>query len=147
MLLIYMKIAMGADHAGFDLKESIKKELESLGYEILDCGTASGDLKVDYPDWGFKTAESVASHKAEMGILFCGTGIGMSIVANKVNGIRASLCHDHFTAEMSRKHNNANVLVIGSRSTSRPWIASRAWAISGKRCTSSFSRAPSNPAL
>ena len=112
-----MKIAMGADHAGFELNEVIKNELANAGYEITDCGTSSADVRVDYPDWGFKTAESVASHKADLGILFCGTGIGMSIVANKVNGIRAALCHDHYTAEMSRKHNNANILVIGSRVT------------------------------
>ncbi len=112
-----MKIALGSDHAGYALKEDIKDYLNKKGCEILDCGTSSGDLSVDYPDWGFKTAESVASHKADLGILFCGTGIGMSIAANKVNGVRAALCHDHFTAEMSRKHNNANVLVIGSRVT------------------------------
>ena len=80
-----------------------------------DCGTASGDVRVDYPDWGFKAADAVASHKAERGILVCGTGIGMSIVANKVRGVRAALCHDHFTAVMSRRHNDANVLVLGAR--------------------------------
>jgi uracil phosphoribosyltransferase len=110
-----MKIALGADHAGFKLKEEIKEHLKINGYEIIDCGTTSGDLSVDYPDWGFRAAEAVASHKADRGILFCGTGIGMSITANKVAGIRAALCHDHFTAAMSRRHNNANILVIGSR--------------------------------
>lgn len=112
-----MKIALGADHAGYKLKEEIKEHLVSGGYEIVDCGTSSGDLSVDYPDCGFSTAETVANHKADLGMLFCGTGIGMSIVANKVAGIRAALCHDHFTASMSRRHNDANVLVIGSRVT------------------------------
>lgn len=112
-----MIIALAADHAGYGLKEEIKEHLAKQGVEILDCGTASGDVRVDYPDWGFKAAETVASHKADRGILFCGTGIGMSITANKVNGIRAALCHDHFTAAMSRRHNNANVLVVGSRVT------------------------------
>ena len=112
-----MKIALGSDHAGYSLKEEIKEHLGNKGLEIIDCGTTSGDLSVDYPDWGFKAAESVANHKADLGILFCGTGIGMSITANKVNGIRAALCHDHFTAEMSRKHNNANILVLGSKVT------------------------------
>lgn len=112
-----MKIAIGSDHAGYKLKEEIKKTLVEAGHEVSDCGTASADVRVDYPDWGFKTAEAVASHKAERGILICGTGIGMSIVANKVKGIRAALCHDHFTAVMSRRHNNSNVLVLGARVT------------------------------
>ena len=112
-----MKIALGADHAGYGLKEEIKQHLLCAGHEITDCGTSSGDLSVDYPDCGFRAAETVANHKADLGILFCGTGIGMSITANKVAGIRAALCHDHFTAAMSRRHNDANVLVIGSRVT------------------------------
>lgn len=112
-----MKIAMGADHAGYGLKEEIKSHLLAAGHEIIDRGTYSGDQSVDYPDCGFRAAETVANHKADLGILFCGTGIGMSITANKVPGIRAALCHDHFTATMSRRHNNANVLVIGSRVT------------------------------
>lgn len=110
-----MKIALGSDHAGYILKEEIKNHLSVNGYEILDCGTSSGEVSVDYPDCGFRAAEAVASHKADVGILFCGTGIGMSIVANKVAGVRAALCHDHFTAVMSRRHNNANVLALGSR--------------------------------
>ncbi|MEG1502056.1 MAG: uracil phosphoribosyltransferase [Synergistaceae bacterium] len=112
-----MKISIGSDHAGFVLKEEVKTFVENLGHEVVDCGTFSGDVRVDYPDWGFKTAENVASHKSDRGILICGTGIGMSIVANKVNGIRATLCHDSFTAEMSRKHNNSNLLVLGARTT------------------------------
>jgi len=112
-----MKIALGADHAGYGLKEEIKQHLLCAGHEVTDCGTSSGDLSVDYPDCGFRAAEAVANHKADRGILFCGTGIGMSITANKVAGIRAALCHDHFTAALSRRHNDANVLVIGSRVT------------------------------
>ncbi len=112
-----MKIALGADHAGYGLKEEIKEHLICAGHEITDCGTYSGDVSVDYPDCGFRAAETVASHKADLGIIICGTGIGMSITANKVAGIRAALCHDHFTAAMSRRHNNANVLAIGSRVT------------------------------
>ncbi|MDY2985035.1 MAG: uracil phosphoribosyltransferase [Synergistes jonesii] len=110
-----MKIAVASDHAGYKLKEEIKRHLAEKNYDVLDFGSASAELKVDYPDWGFKAAGAVASHKAERGILVCGTGIGMSIVANKVRGIRAALCHDHFTAVMSRRHNDANVLVLGAR--------------------------------
>ena len=84
-----MKISMGADHAGYKLKEEIKAALIEAGHEVIDCGTASGEVRVDYPDWGFMAAEAVASHKAERGILVCGTGIGMSIVANKVKGVRS----------------------------------------------------------
>lgn len=112
-----MKIALGADHAGFKLKEEIKALLRENGHEAVDYGTSSGELKVDYPDFGFAAAEAVAAHKVEAGILCCATGIGMSIAANKVKGVRAALCHDHFTAVMSRRHNDANVLVIGSRVT------------------------------
>lgn len=110
-----MRIAVASDHAGFKLKEEIKKSLTEAGHVVLDCGTSSAEVRVDYPDWGFKAAEDVASHKAERGVLICGTGIGMSIVANKVRGVRAALCHDHFTAVMSRRHNDSNVLVMGAR--------------------------------
>lgn len=112
-----MKIAMASDHAGYQLKEELSAYLGEKNIEVIDCGTASADIKVDYPDWGFKAAEQVASNKADLGILCCGTGIGMSIAANKVKGIRAALCHDHFTAVMSRRHNDANILVLGSRVT------------------------------
>lgn len=112
-----MKIAIGSDHAGFGVKTEIISFLKKEGFEVKDCGTFSADVKVDYPDWGFKTAEYVASHKADRGILICGTGIGMSMVANKVKGIRATLCHNHDTAVMSRQHNNSNMLVVGARTT------------------------------
>lgn len=112
-----MKIALGADHAGFAMKEDIKKYLKEKGHEILDCGTTSGDISVDYPDLGFKVAEAVKNKKTDKGILICGTGIGMSIVANKVQGIRATLCHDQYTAKMSREHNDSNILILGGRVT------------------------------
>lgn len=112
-----MKIAIGSDHAGYGLKESVKELLASLGHEVVDCGTHSPDVRVDYPDWGFATAEQVAAHKTDRGILICGTGIGMSMVANKVPGVRATLCHDHTTALMSRQHNDSNMLVMGARTT------------------------------
>ncbi|MGI6443275.1 MAG: uracil phosphoribosyltransferase [Synergistaceae bacterium] len=112
-----MKIALGADHAGFALKETIKTYLLEKGHETIDCGTMNENMSTDYPDWGFKTAMAVANNEADRGILICGTGIGMSMVANKVKGIRATLCHDHYTAQMSRKHNNSNILVLGSRVT------------------------------
>lgn len=109
-----MKIALGSDHAGFGLKEDFSGILKQLGHEIVDCGT-SGTSSVDYPDFGEKVANLVASGAAEKGILICGTGIGMSMVANKFPGIRAALCNDLFTAKMSRRHNDANILVVGGR--------------------------------
>lgn len=112
-----LKIALGADHAGFALKEAIKAYLLENGHQTVDCGTTSDNVSTDYPDWGFKTAYAVANEEVDRGILICGTGIGMSMVANKVKGIRATLCHDLYTAQMSRKHNNSNVLVLGSRVT------------------------------
>ncbi|MBI1749201.1 MAG: ribose 5-phosphate isomerase B [Acidobacteria bacterium] len=108
------KIAIGADHAGFHTKESIKKFLAGQGYEIDDVGTASEE-SVDYPDYARQVAERVAAGRAQVGILMCGTGIGMSITANKVPGVRAALAHDVMTAHMAREHNDANVLAIGAR--------------------------------
>jgi ribose 5-phosphate isomerase B len=109
-----MNIAIGCDHAGFGLKEDILKLLKDLNFEINDYGTHSTE-SVDYPDFGVKVSELVSSGKAEKGILICGTGIGMSMVANKFPNIRASLCNDLFSAKMSRLHNDANILVIGGR--------------------------------
>lgn len=108
-----MKIIIGSDHGGYKLKESIKKYLEKLGYGYIDFGCNSEE-SVDYPDFGFRVAEKVAKTNGR-GILICGTGIGMSIAANKVKGIRAALCHSEFTAEMSRKHNDSNILCMGGR--------------------------------
>lgn len=109
-----MKIAIGSDHAGFDLKSEIIGLLKELGIEYIDLGTDSKN-SVDYPDFGEKVSRAVSNGEVERGILICGTGIGMSIVANKFPNIRASLCNDLFTAKMSRLHNDANILVIGGR--------------------------------
>jgi len=107
-------IALGSDHAGFGLKEKIKQYLEKKGLEIKDYGCFSEE-SVDYPDYAEKVARAVSSNEAEKGILICGTGIGMSIAANKVSGIRAAVCWDEKSAEMSRRHNDANILCIGAR--------------------------------
>ncbi|HEY7041239.1 MAG TPA: ribose 5-phosphate isomerase B [Methylomirabilota bacterium] len=107
-------IALGADHAGYGLKEALKAWLINHGYQVLDLGTHSTE-SVDYPDYAALVAESVVDHKVERGLLICGTGIGMSMVANKVPGVRAALCGDLYTARMSREHNDANVLVLGGR--------------------------------
>lgn len=109
-----MKIALGCDHAGFGLKEEIVSLLQTLNVEFVDCGTNS-TASVDYPDFGEKVSGLVSSGKIERGILICGTGLGMSMVANKFPNVRASLCNDLFTAKMSRLHNDANVLVLGGR--------------------------------
>ena len=109
-----MTIAIGCDHAGVELKNEILSLLDNLQIEHVDYGTNRSE-SVDYPDFGEKVSEAVSSGKIEKGILICGTGIGMSIVANKFPGVRASLCNELFTAKMSRLHNNANILVIGGR--------------------------------
>ncbi len=109
-----MQIAIGCDHAGLGLKEDIVELVKSLDIEVIDCGTNSTE-SVDYPDFGKKVSELVSSGKIEKGILICGTGIGMSMVSNKFPGVRAALCNDLFTAQMSRRHNDANILVIGGR--------------------------------
>lgn len=109
-----MKIAIGSDHAGFDLKTDIIALLKEMGFECIDFGT-NGPQSVDYPDFGEKVSIAVSKGEIDRGILICGTGIGMSIVANKFPNIRASLCNDLFTAKMSRLHNDANILVIGGR--------------------------------
>ncbi len=109
-----MKIVLGCDHAGFGLKEEILGLLQTLNVEFVDCGTNS-TTSVDYPDFGEKVSALVSSGKIERGILICGTGLGMSMVANKFPNVRASLCNDLFTAKMSRLHNDANVLVLGGR--------------------------------
>ena len=109
-----MKIALGADHAGFELKEAIKKHLADRTVEVDDRGTHSPD-PVDYPDFARRVGEQVASGKADLGILVCGAGIGMSMAANKVPGIRAANVHSEVEAQLSREHNNANVLALGGR--------------------------------
>jgi ribose 5-phosphate isomerase B len=108
------RIAIGSDHAGFSVKEIIKKYLETTGYPVDDQGTGSED-SVDYPDFGKAVGERVASKQADLGIAVCGSGIGISIAANKVPGIRAALAHDVVTAQLAREHNDANVLALGAR--------------------------------
>ena len=107
-------IAIGSDHGGFELKQEIMAHLRERGLEYKDYGTYTAE-SCDYPDYGKAVAHAVASGEAEKGIIICGTGIGISISANKVRGIRAALCHDCFSAEMTRLHNDANVLAMGAR--------------------------------
>ena len=109
-----MKIGIGSDHGGFSLKEDIKKYFDEQGIEYIDYGTNSLD-SVDYPDYGKKVAEAVVSKEVDRAIVICGTGIGISIAANKVKGIRCALCGDTYSARMSREHNDANVLALGAR--------------------------------
>ena len=110
------KIAIGSDHGGYNLKNKIIKFLEEKGYEIKDYGTYSTD-SCDYPVYAKAVAKSVANGENEKGILVCGSGIGVSIAANKVKGVRAALCHESHSAMLSRLHNNANVLCLGERIT------------------------------
>lgn len=107
-------IALGCDHAAFQLKENIKDFLIELGYQIRDLGT-SGPGSVDYPDFGIAVGEAVSRGDCDRGIVMCGTGIGISISANKVKGVRAAACSEPFSARLSREHNDANVLALGSR--------------------------------
>ncbi len=109
-----MRYYIATDHAGYALKEFTKAYVEELGHEIIDLGPDSAD-RVDYPDFAKKCANAVIADKGSRGILICGTGIGISIAANKVTGIRAALCHDAFTAKATREHNDANILCFGSR--------------------------------
>lgn len=108
-----MKIAIGSDHRGYDVKRRIVALLQNMGHEAVDVG-AHGKESADYPDFAFRVAEEVGLGRAERGILICGTGIGMCIAANKVPGVRAAPCHDSITAEMSRRHNDANVLCLSA---------------------------------
>ena len=109
-----MKIVIASDHAGVDLKARLAELIGEAGHEARDLGPAD-ESSVDYPDFAHVVAEAVAAGEAERGILICGTGIGMSLTANRHPGVRAALCHDAFTAEMARRHNDANVLCMGAR--------------------------------
>jgi ribose 5-phosphate isomerase B len=109
-----MRIAVGADHAGYELKDKIRDYLRGKGFDIQDEGTNSGD-SVDYPDYARLVAQEVSRHRADLGILVCGSGIGMAMAANKVAGIRAANVSSEYEAQMSREHNNANVLALGAR--------------------------------
>jgi ribose 5-phosphate isomerase B len=108
-----MKIAIGADHAGFEMKERVKKYLESRGHEVQDVGTHSPE-STDYPPYAFKVAEAVRDGKADRGVLLCDSGNGIAIAANKVGGIRATICLNVKMAELARRHNDSNILVLGS---------------------------------
>jgi ribose 5-phosphate isomerase B len=110
-----MRIAIGSDHAGFELKENVKEFLKEKGYEYHDFGAATLDPQDDYPEYGRKVANAVASGKYDRGIVVCGTGMGISIAANKVPGIRAAVCYRTDMAKISREHNDANVLALGGR--------------------------------
>jgi ribose 5-phosphate isomerase B len=114
-----MRIAFGADHAGFELKELLARRALALGHEVVDLGTFS-TASVDYPDFGFAVAEAVAGGRAERGVVVCGTGIGISIAANRVPGARAGVATDLFSAQLMREHNDANVLGLGARITAVP---------------------------
>ena len=109
-----MKVAIGSDHAGIRLKQEIKALMDEMGIAYEDLGTCS-ETSVDYPDYAIPVAEKVANKEADRGIVICGTGIGVSISANKVKGIRCALCHDVFSAKLTRLHNDSNVLAMGER--------------------------------
>jgi ribose 5-phosphate isomerase B len=108
-----MKVAVGSDHRGFHVKRKIVELVQRLGHELVDFGATTEDA-VDYPDFAHQVARAVARGEVDRGILICGTGIGMSMAANKVHGVRAALCHDDVTAEMSRRHNDANVMCLSA---------------------------------
>lgn len=109
-----MKVAVGCDHGGFVLKDAVICTLEELGAQVVDMGTYSTE-SVDYPVYGKKVADAVAKGECDLGVVMCGTGIGISIAANKVKGIRAAVVTDEFMAEMTRRHNNANIIALGGR--------------------------------
>ena len=109
-----MKVAIGGDHAGFVLKEEIKAYLREKGYEVIDYGTYS-DARCDYPEFGEKVALAVVKGEADRGVLICGTGVGISLAANKVPGIRAAVCSEPYSAAMARRHNNVQIIAFGAR--------------------------------
>ena len=109
-----MKIAIGTDHAAFELKQKVIEFLEGLGHQVDDCGPES-DESVDYPDYASKVSRRIVANESDLGVLMCGSGIGMSMAANKFSGIRAALCHSKETAELARSHNDANVICLGAR--------------------------------
>jgi RpiB/LacA/LacB family sugar-phosphate isomerase len=109
-----MRVALGADHAGFEMKELLSEHLRALGHEVLDLG-ANGSEPSDYPDFARAVGSAVAEHRADRGVLVCGSGVGATVAANKLRGIRAGLCHDTYSAHQGVEHDNMNVLVLGSR--------------------------------
>lgn len=110
-----MTISIGADHAGYDMKRGLIEFIQKLGHQVHDVGTFQPGLPDDYPDYAILVAEDVRSGRAERGILVCGSGVGVSVAANKFKGIRAGLCHDHYSAHQGVEHDNMNILVLGSR--------------------------------
>lgn len=109
-----MNIALASDHRGYDFKKRVITMLAQMKHTVKDFGTSTSTEPVDYPDYGLKAAKAVGSGECDRGILICGTGIGMSLIANKVKGVRAAVCHNLYTVEMSRRHNDSNVLCIGA---------------------------------
>lgn len=112
-----MRIAVGSDHAGYDLKSTLAEHVASSGHLVEDLGTDSAGIAVDYPEFGLAVGRAVADGRVDRGICVCGTGIGISIAANKVDGVRAALVHDVTTAGLARRHNDANVICLGGRTT------------------------------
>ena len=119
-----MRISLGADHAGYDLKLFLHKSLEREGHTILNCGV-DAPKTADYPEYTRKVAETVLSGEAQRGIMVCGSGVGACVAANKIRGIRAALCHDEFTTRMAREHNDANVLCLGGRTVTKDPILAK----------------------
>jgi ribose 5-phosphate isomerase B len=124
-----MRVALGSDHAGFDLKTFVATALGDWGHQVIDLGTSSATESVDYPDFGAAVGRAVASGQADLGVAICGSGIGISIAANKVPGVRAALAHDATSARLAREHNHANVLCLGARLIGEPVVldALAAW--------------------
>jgi ribose 5-phosphate isomerase B len=114
-----MHLAVGADHAGFELKETLKRHLVAAGHRVDDLGTFDGE-RTDYPDWAARVAEAVAEGRAERGLLVCGTGVGMAMAANRRRGVRAVATNDSYTVKLARGHNDANVLALGARLVAAP---------------------------
>ncbi len=112
-----MRVAVGSDHAGFDLKEILRAELAALGHDVADHGTYEPSASVDYPDFGAAVGRAVADGQADLGVCICGTGNGIAMAANKVPGVRAAVIHDVTTAALARRHNHANVVCVGARIT------------------------------
>jgi ribose 5-phosphate isomerase B len=110
-----MRIAIGADHAGYPLNERVIKELDAAGHELLDFGTHVGSRPDDYPDYALKIGQAIQNNQADIGILICGSGVGASVAANKLKGIRAALCGDTYSAHQSREHDDCNLLCLGAR--------------------------------
>jgi ribose 5-phosphate isomerase B len=115
-----MRVALGSDHAGYDLKSHLASTLTGWGYEVVDLGASNSTDSVDYPDFGEAVGRCVVSGRADLGVAICGSGIGISIAANKVPGVRAALAHDATSARLAREHNHANVLCLGARLIGAP---------------------------